>query len=145
MNITILMPCLNEAETIEACIREARDAIRASSLEGEVLVADNGSTDGSADKAREAGARVVSVAAKGYGNALSGGIAAARGEWILMGDADGSYDFSEVPRFIEKLRNGADLVMGCRLPSGGGTCVSCCSTAQCGFSSFPEWGCFCRV
>lgn len=120
MELTILMPCLNEAETIEACIREALEAIHASGLKGEVLVADNGSTDGSAELARAAGARVVLVEAKGYGNALSGGIAEAFGRYILMGDADGSYDFSELPRFLEKLRQGADLVMGCRLPSGGG-------------------------
>lgn len=120
MDLTILMPCLNEAETVDACIREALEAISASGLTGEVLIADNGSTDGSPDIARAAGARVVTIDAKGYGNALAGGIAEACGKWILMGDADGSYDFTELPRFLEKLRQGADLVMGCRLPSGGG-------------------------
>lgn len=120
MDITILMPSLNEAETIDACIREALQAISATGLTGEVLIADNGSTDGSAEIARAAGARVVTIDAKGYGNALSGGIAAAKGRWIFMGDADGSYDFMELPRFLEKLRQGADLVMGCRLPTGGG-------------------------
>ena len=120
MDITILMPCLNEAETIEACVREALEALNASGLDGEVLVADNGSTDGSQSLAESAGARVVHIPAKGYGNALSGGIREAHGKWILMGDADGSYDFSQLPRFLDKLRQGADLVMGCRLPSGGG-------------------------
>lgn len=89
MELTILMPCLNEAETIEACIREALQAIHACGISAEVLVADNGSTDGSPEIAAAAGARVVIIQARGYGNALSGGIAAARGKWILMGDADG--------------------------------------------------------
>lgn len=119
-DITILMPCLNEAETLVSCIAEAESAIEASGLSGEVLIADNGSTDGSQTLAKSAGARVVHIPARGYGNALLGGIEAAQGAWILMGDADGSYDFSELPRFLDKLRQGADLVMGCRLPSGGG-------------------------
>ncbi len=120
LDLTILMPCLNEAETLVACIEKAKRGLAAAGVQGEVLVADNGSTDGSISLAREHGARVVEVVAKGYGNALRGGIEAARGRWILMGDADDSYDFSEAPRFVEKLREGNDLVMGCRLPSGGG-------------------------
>lgn len=115
------MPCLNEAETIVACIEKAKLGIERSGVTGEVLIADNGSTDGSIELAEKHGARVVRVAAKGYGNALRGGIEAARGRWIIMGDADDSYDFSEAPRFVEKLKTGDDLVMGCRLPSGGGT------------------------
>ena len=121
MEVTILMPCLDEAETLQGCVVEALAAIRGAGCEGEVLVADNGSTDGSPEIARQAGARVVSVPERGYGSALIRGIQAARGQYILMGDADGSYDFGELPRFLERLRSGADLVMGCRFPRGGGT------------------------
>lgn len=116
--LTVVIPCLNEALTIAGCVREARDAMAAADIVGEVLVADNGSTDGSQELAREAGARVEPIAAKGYGNALRGGIAAAAGRYILMGDADGSYDFSHLPRFVERLRAGADLVMGNRFRGG---------------------------
>lgn len=118
--ITILLPCLDEAETLLACIREAQAALVAAGVEGEVLVADNGSRDGSPELAQAAQARVVVVARRGYGSALLGGIAAARAPWVLMGDADGSYDFGELERFLAELRRGADLVMGCRLPGGGG-------------------------
>lgn len=121
LDLTILMPCLNEAETIVACIAKAKLGIERAGVTGEVLIADNGSTDGSIELAEKHGARVVRVAKKGYGNALRGGIEAAHGRWILMGDADDSYDFSEAPRFIAKLREGNDMVMGCRLPKGGGT------------------------
>ncbi len=115
------MPCLNEADTLAICIRKAFRGIELSGVEGEVLVADNGSTDDSIKIAGSLGANVVKIEAKGYGNALMGGIAAAKGNWIIMGDADDSYDFLEVPKFVEKLQDGADLVQGCRLPSGGGT------------------------
>ena len=115
------MPCLDEAETLAACIEKAQRGIAAAGVEGEVLVADNGSTDGSIEIAERLGATVVRVPEKGYGSALRGGIEAARGRWLLMGDADDSYDFSEAGRFVEKLRGGCDLVMGCRLPAGGGT------------------------
>ncbi len=118
LELTVVMPCLNEALTITGCVREAMDALTASGIAGEVLVADNGSTDGSQELATKAGARVVPIAIKGYGNALRGGIAAARGRFILMGDADGSYDFSHLPRFVERLRAGADLVMGNRFLGG---------------------------
>ena len=121
LDLTILMPCLNEAETLVACITKAKLGLERAGVTGEVLIADNGSTDGSIELAEKHGARVVRVAAKGYGSALRGGIEAARGRWILMGDADDSYDFSEAPRFVEKLREGHDLVMGCRMPRGGGT------------------------
>jgi len=121
MEVTILMPCLNEAETLSGCVEEALAGIRAAGCDGEVLIADNGSTDGSPEIARQAGARVVSVPERGYGSALIGGIQAARGRYILMGDADGSYDFGELPKFLARLRAGADLVMGCRFPRGGGT------------------------
>jgi hypothetical protein len=114
------MPCLNEADTVATCVRKAIEALKAGALSGEVIVADNGSTDGSQDLARQAGARVVDVSHKGYGHALMGGIAAARGTYVVMGDADDSYDFGEVPTFVSKLREGYDLVQGCRLPGGGG-------------------------
>lgn len=121
VELSIVMPCLNEAETLAACIRKAQLGLERAGVEGEIIIADNGSTDGSQTLSEGLGARVISVTEKGYGSALRGGIAAARGRWIIMGDADDSYDFSEAPRFIEKLREGADLVMGCRMPRGGGT------------------------
>jgi glycosyltransferase involved in cell wall biosynthesis len=114
------MPCLNEAETLGACIGKAQRALREHDIAGEVIVADNGSTDASAQIAERLGARVVRVEARGYGHALMGGIAAATGRYIIMGDADDSYDFLEIPRFLEKLREGYELVQGCRLTSGGG-------------------------
>ena len=120
IEVTIVMPCLNEAETIEGCILEAQRALDENGIQGEVLVADNGSSDESRQIARGAGARVVQVPEKGYGNALIGGIKAAQGEYVLMADADGSYDFGELPNFLSHLRQGVKLVMGCRLPKGGG-------------------------
>jgi glycosyltransferase involved in cell wall biosynthesis len=121
IEVSIVMPCLNEAETLLGCIEEAYRAIESCGVKAEILIADNGSTDGSQQIAREAGARVVPVTEKGYGNALIGGIAQAHGKYVLMGDADGSYDFGELGRFLERLRMGNDIVCGCRLPSGGGT------------------------
>ena len=118
MVVTIVMPCLNEAESLEPCIRKAQKAIADLGIEGEVLIADNGSTDGSIELAQSLGARVEHVEAKGYGAALQGGFAAARGKYILMGDADGSYDFSHLPRFVEALDDGAQLVMGNRFAGG---------------------------
>ncbi len=118
IEISVVMPCLNEAETLETCIRKAQRSIRDLGVRGEVVVADNGSTDGSPDIARRLGARVVAVAEKGYGNALLGGIRAARGRYIIMGDADDSYDFTELGPFVEKLRAGCDLVMGNRFRGG---------------------------
>jgi glycosyltransferase involved in cell wall biosynthesis len=115
------MPCLNEAETVGACVASAREAFAAHGIDGEVIVADNGSTDGSQGIATAAGARIVPVADRGYGNALMGGIAAARGRYVLMGDADLSYDFGELPRFLDRLRGGEELVQGCRFAAGGGT------------------------
>jgi glycosyltransferase involved in cell wall biosynthesis len=121
LELTVVMPCLNESRTVGACVEKALRAMRESGIDGEVVVADNGSSDGSQDIARKLGARVVPVTERGYGAALMGGIAAARGTYVIMGDADESYDFLEVPRFVAKLREGHDLVMGCRLPAGGGT------------------------
>ena len=118
VELSVVMPCLNEAETLEACIRKAQQALEDAGIRGEVIVADNGSADGSIEIAERAGARVVHVAERGYGSALMGGIAAASGEFILMGDADESYDFAHIPRFLEPLRAGADLVMGNRFAGG---------------------------
>ncbi|HNK64661.1 MAG TPA: glycosyltransferase family 2 protein [Anaerolineales bacterium] len=116
--LTILMPCLNEAETLEICIRKAKFFLSENQIEGEVLVADNGSRDGSQKIAEAAGARVVDVAQKGYGSALMGGIAAAQEEFIIMGDADDSYDFTNLTAFVTALQQGADLVMGNRFQGG---------------------------
>lgn len=118
IEVSVVMPCLNEAETLETCIVKAQRALEEARIAGEVVIADNGSTDGSVEIAERLGARVVNVRAKGYGNALMGGIAAARGEYVVMGDADDSYDFSHVPRFVEQLRKGADVVMGNRFRGG---------------------------
>jgi glycosyltransferase involved in cell wall biosynthesis len=120
VELSVVMPCLNEADTLASCIRKARRGMEGASIAGEVIVADNGSTDDSPAIARNEGARVVPVTARGYGAALMGGIDAARGRFIIMGDADDSYDFGEVPKFVERLREGYDLVQGCRLKSGGG-------------------------
>jgi glycosyltransferase involved in cell wall biosynthesis len=118
--VSIIMPCLNEADTLAACISKARRALNEHNISGEIIVADNGSSDGSQAIARKLGARIINVRERGYGSALMGGIAAARGKFIIMGDADDSYDFLEAPKFVEKLRQGFDIVQGCRLPSGGG-------------------------
>jgi len=120
VEVSIVMPCLNEADTLSVCIEKAQRSLREHGICGEIIVADNGSTDGSRSIAERLGARVVQVAERGYGNALMGGIEAARGKLVIMGDADDSYDFLEIPKFVEKLRGGFDLVQGCRLPSGGG-------------------------
>jgi glycosyltransferase involved in cell wall biosynthesis len=118
VELTVVMPCLNEAETVATCVRKAIGFLSASGIDGEVVIADNGSTDGSQQLATEAGARVVPVSEKGYGNALMGGIIAARGQYIIMGDADDSYDFTNLMPFVEELRRGADLVMGNRFAGG---------------------------
>ena len=118
LELTILMPCLDEAETLATCIGKARAYLERSGVAGEVLIADNGSRDASVAIAEKSGARVVHEKRKGYGAALSAGIAAARGRYIVMGDADDSYDFSALDPFLEALRNGADLVMGNRFKGG---------------------------
>ena len=123
LEVSVVMPCLNEADTLATCIVKAQQALCENKIHGEVIVADNGSTDGSQAIATRLGARCVPVAARGYGHALMGGIAAAQGRFIIMGDADDSYDFLELPAFVEQLRAGFDLVQGCRLPSGGGMIV----------------------
>ncbi len=116
--LSILMPCLNEAETLATCIRKAQQSLKELNVAGEVIIADNGSTDGSLEIAASLGARVIHVAEKGYGNALLGGISAARGKYIIMGDADDSYDFTRLGPFLEQLREGYDLVMGNRFKGG---------------------------
>ncbi len=116
--LTVLMPCLNEKESLAFCIREALECIKENNLSAEVLIADNGSTDGSVEIAEKEGARVAHIEKKGYGNALIGGIKEARGKYIIMGDCDGSYNFSHLMRFVEKLRMGYTLVMGNRFKGG---------------------------
>ena len=118
VELSVVMPCLNESQTLEACIRQIQDAFQTNKIRGEIIVADNGSTDGSQEIAAKLGVRLVNVAEKGYGSALTGGIAAARGRYVVMGDADCSYDFGHIPRFLEKLREGNDLVMGNRFKGG---------------------------
>src|SRR5262245_5666816 len=118
LELTLLMPCLNEARTVGACVAKARGFLDAHGIEGEVLVADNGSTDGSREIAEKHGARVVLVRERGYGAALAGGIAAARGRYVVMGDSDDSYDWSDVGPFLEELRAGNELVMGNRFRGG---------------------------
>jgi hypothetical protein len=118
VELTVVMPCLNEAETVATCVRKAVKFIADNDIDGEVVVADNGSTDGSRELAAEAGARVVPIPERGYGNALMGGILAARGEYVIMGDADDSYDFTNLMPFVTELRKGYDLVMGNRFKGG---------------------------
>ena len=118
--VSVVIPCLNEADTLANCLWKAEKAFRSHKIHGEIIVADNGSTDGSPEIAMQMGARVIHVEPKGYGNALMGGISEAKANFIIMGDADESYDFEEIPSFVEQLRKGYDLVQGCRLPSGGG-------------------------
>src|SRR6266700_2379605 len=121
IEVSVVIPCLNEQDTLATCIEKARGAFRERNIAGEILVADNGSTDSSRAIAEREGARVVTVKESGYGSALMEGIAAANGRFIIIGDADDSYDFLEIPKIVEKLREGFDLVQGCRLPAGGGS------------------------
>ncbi len=118
--VAVVMPCLNEADTLATCIAKAQRVMVEHGIVGEVIVADNGSTDESVAIAELLGARVVAVTEKGYGSALRGGIKATRARFVIMGDADDSYDFLEIPRFVDLLRQGHELVQGCRLPRGGG-------------------------
>src|SRR2546429_3870094 len=118
VEVSVVIPCLNEANSLAYCVDKARKALQKAGISGEVVVADNGSTDGSIEIAEEHGARVIRVAQRGYGAALRAGIAGARGPFIIMGDADDSYDFTDVPRFVDKLREGYDIVMGNRFRGG---------------------------
>jgi glycosyltransferase involved in cell wall biosynthesis len=120
LELSVVLPCLNEAETLAVCVDKALAALRENGIAGEVVVADNGSTDGSQAIAVEHGARVVPVPVRGYGAALNAGIQAARGKYVLMGDADDSYEFAHIPRFLAELRGGAELVMGNRFRGGIG-------------------------
>jgi glycosyltransferase involved in cell wall biosynthesis len=120
LELSVVIPCLDEADTVGNCVVKARQALNRMGVAGEVIVADNGSRDRSVQIAEELGARVVHVEERGYGAALMGGIEAAKGRFIIMADADDSYDFTQLNRFYERLCEGADLVQGCRLPSGGG-------------------------
>jgi glycosyltransferase involved in cell wall biosynthesis len=116
--LSVVLPCLNERETVGTCVQKAVAALEHAGVHGEVIVADNGSTDGSIEIAQSAGARVVHVEHRGYGNALRGGIQAAHGTYVLMADSDDSYDFAHIPRFLKQLREGSDLVMGNRFLGG---------------------------
>jgi glycosyltransferase involved in cell wall biosynthesis len=118
IELSVVMPCLNEGVTVASCVRKALTAMQQHGIRGEVIVADNGSTDQSRELAGQAGARVVPVEMRGYGSALRAGISAARGRFVLMGDADDSYDFSHLDRFVEKLREGSDFVIGNRFRGG---------------------------
>jgi glycosyltransferase involved in cell wall biosynthesis len=118
VELSVVMPCLNESRTLGICVRKARDTIARLGIRGEVIVADNGSTDGSQSIAEELGARVVPIAARGYGSALRGGIASAHGKFVVMGDCDDSYDFTLLGDFVNKLREGHDLVVGNRFQGG---------------------------
>lgn len=118
LELSIVMPCLDEAETLEVCIRKAQESLRKHAIDGEVIIADNGSHDGSQAIAERCGARVVPVSVRGYGAALQGGFEAARGRFVIMGDADDSYDFSNLMPFVEKLREGYEFVMGNRFQGG---------------------------
>ena len=118
IELTIVMPCLNEAETLAICIKKATTFLKEHKVSGEVIIADNGSTDGSQQIAHNLGAHVVDIPAKGYGSALKGGIDSARGKYIIMGDSDDSYDLSALMPYLEKLRSGKDLVMGNRFKGG---------------------------
>jgi glycosyltransferase involved in cell wall biosynthesis len=120
LELSVVMPCLNEADTVGICVEKAVRAMRQAGIRGEVVLADNGSSDDSKRIAIANGARTIDVAQRGYGAALMQGIEASHGKFVLMGDADDSYDFLELPKFVERLREGFDLVQGCRLPRGGG-------------------------
>src|SRR6266404_7400874 len=119
--LSAVIPCLNEADTIGACVAKAQRSMQEAGIAGEIIVSDNGSTDGSIEIAMKMGARVVHSLQRGYGHALMDGFAAARGSFITMADADDSYDLADIPKFFDKLREGYELVQGCRLPAGGGT------------------------
>src|SRR5262249_30568683 len=118
VEVSVVMPCLNEAATVGRCVGKAVAALKRMGVRGEVVVADNSSTDGSQELARAAGARVVHAERRGYGSALQAGIAAARGRYVIMGDADDSYDFGHIDPFVQRLREGNDLVMGNRFQGG---------------------------
>ena len=120
MNLSVIIPCLNEIETIEICLIKCFESIKKLKINAEVILADNGSTDGSIEIASKMGAKIVHIKNKGYGNALRGGISKAKGKYIIMADSDNSYDFLSIDLFYNKLNEGYDMVQGCRFPIGGG-------------------------
>ena len=120
MDISVVLPCLNESETIATCIKKAKEQIRKINIKGEIIVADNGSKDGSIEISKKLGARVINVKNKGYGSAVRAGIKSAKGKYILVADSDDSYNLNDLPRFYKKINKGYDIIQGCRLPSGGG-------------------------
>ncbi len=120
MDISVVIPCLNEADTLGTCIKKAKDQIIKLNLNGEIVVSDNGSSDGSKEIALEMGAKIFNCEKKGYGSAVINGIKNSKGKYILIADADDSYDFNELPKFYNKIIEGYDLVQGCRMPVGGG-------------------------
>ena len=120
MDLTVLIPCLNESETLEICINKSQKKIEELNINAEIIVADNGSTDGSIEIAKKKGVTVVHVSKKGYGNAIDTGIKKAKGRFVLVADADNSYDFDDIPKFYNKILENYEIVQGCRFPSGGG-------------------------
>ena len=120
MEISVVLPCLNEVETLSICIKKAKKQIKNLKIRGEIIIADNGSTDGSLKIAKKLGAKIVNIRNKGYGNALRGGIKKAKGKYILIADSDDSYNLNDLPKFYKKIKQGYDIVQGCRLPAGGG-------------------------
>ena len=120
MEISVVLPCLNEVETLSICIKKAKKQIKNLKIRGEIIIADNGSTDGSLKIAKKLGAKIVNIRNKGYGNALRGGIKKAKGKYILIADSDDSYNLNDLPKFYKKIKKGYDIVQGCRLPAGGG-------------------------
>jgi len=120
MDLSVVIPCLNESETLQICINKIKKQLSENDINGEIIVADNGSTDGSIEIAKKNNVKIINVQPKGYGNALRNGINNANGKYIFVADADNSYDFNEIKRFYNKIIEGYDLVQGCRLPSGGG-------------------------
>ena len=124
MEISVVLPCLNESETLGTCIKKAKKQIKNLSVKGEIIVADNGSSDGSIKIAKKLGAIVINVKNKGYGNVLRAGIKKSRGKFILIADSDDSYNLNDLPKFYKKINKGYDIVQGCRLPTGGGKITS---------------------
>ena len=120
MNLSIVIPCLNESDTLQICIDKIKSKIDYLKIESEIILSDNGSTDGSLEIAKKNNVKIINVSEKGYGNAVISGIRASKGEYILIADADDSYDFNDLPRFYNKIKNGFDIVQGCRLSLGGG-------------------------
>ena len=124
MDISVVLPCLNESETLSTCIKKANNQIKKLGIKGEIIIADNGSDDGSIEISKKLGARVINVKNKGYGNAVRAGIKNAKGKYILIADADDSYNLNDLPKFYKKIKNGFDIIQGCRLPKGGGKIIN---------------------